>query len=631
MAALLIVGSSTMIHADDNYQYFWYDGLYFGTAIYANPNNTALVAIPPDSSYYSTLSGTLTIPDTVRGTVIINGVPTERVCPVTGFFQAAFKDCVNLTAVNLPATLKSVGNSTFEGCTGLTSIDLPNSVSYMGFKAFANCTGITSVTIPEAITTLADDVFTGCPITSLTWNAINCGRGGGWDPTLITELTIGDKVQQIPMSFMHGAQISSVEIPLSVKNIGPWSFQDCKNLTTVTIPDSVTNIGYYAFMGCTNLTTLYWNAIRCESRGGMYTYYLTEAYVGDKVEYIPSDFIRDAKVQTIDLPNSVKDIGEYAFFNCSRLKNIRMPEYLVTIGNWCFSGCDSLAVVDIPNTVTYIGDYAFYFMKMLTSATLPPHVEYVGEAAYMGNRTLTSVGIIPKSLTTIGYLAFSYLPNVESFVVAQDNPVYDSRENCNAIIETATDKLLAGTMNTVIPSSVKTIGTEAFYWSYNLHSIDFPEGLEVIEESAFSDSRLTEIVLPSTLQSIGGWGFCYNYLTDVTSLAITPPTVGNQYTFYPGTKNGAILRVPEEAFEAYKEAEYWKDFMWIIPIGQDFLRGDMDQNGKIDIVDLSMLIDFILKGNANHTFIQNPYADLDNNGSYNIADVSSLIDILLSH
>ena len=537
----------------------------------------------------------------------------------------------NIDLLNDLFTLKSVGNSAFEGCTGLTEVNIPNSVVYMGMRGFANCTGITSVTIPEAVSTLADDVFTGCPITSVTWNAINCGRGGGWDPTLITELTIGDKVQQIPMSFMHGAQISSVEFPITVKNIGPWSFQDCKNLTTVTIPDSVTNIGFYAFMGCTNLTTLYWNAIHCEDRGGMYTFYVTDAYVGDKVEYIPKDFIRSSKVQTIDLPNTVKVIGANAFSSCNRLKDIHMPENLEIIGESAFSGCDSLAVIDIPNTVTWIGDYAFYFMKSLTSATLPPRVEYVGEAAYMGNRRLTTVGLIPKTLTTIGPVAFCYMPNVESFVVEQGNPVYDSRENCNAIIETATNTLIAGTMNTVIPSSVKTIGTEAFYWSFNLDTITFPEGLEVIEESAFSDSRLTKITLPSTLQSIGNWGFYYNYLTDVTSLAITPPTVGNQYTFYPGAKNGAILRVPEEAFEAYKEAEFWKDFMWIIPIGHEFLRGDMDQNGVVDIADLPMLIDFILKGNANYSFTQNPYADLDKNGYYNITDISILIDILLDN
>lgn len=613
------------MQADNDPVYFYSDGFYYRALVFGNSNNNAYLI--PDSSYLN-LSGTITIPETVTTTVTINGVPTEKTYNITYIAQNAFKDCTGITGVNLPSCLTNIYDNAFEGCTGLTSIDFPETMKYIGTRAFSGCTGISSILIPENVTYIGSYAFADMNLTTVVWNAIDCPYSTGWDASNVTSLTIGDKVQQIPTALMKNGKITSLDLPLSVKKIGGFAFQNCTELTEVTIPDSITSIGIDAFSGCT-FTKLIWNAIHCENATHLRTYYVTEAIIGDKVDYIPEDFIRYSHVQSIELPSSVKTIGKYAFGYCENLKDIQLNNGLENIGDWVFCGCDSLEVVNMPSTVTTIGANAFYFMKSLTTAILPPRVQSVGDGAFMGNLRLTNVGYIPRTLTSIGTAAFCYIPHLASIYVESGNPVYDSRNNCNAIIETATNKLIAGTLSTIIPNTVKTIGYKAFY-RFSFDSIDIPEGVEVIEDDGFGDGSLDSVVLPSTLKSIGSWAFYYNItLFSVTSLAIEPPTIGNEYCFYPCIRNGSILYVPEESFEAYKQAEYWKDFQYIIPIGHEFLRGDMNQDGVITIADLSDLIDFILAYNATHTYYQNPYVDVDGNGYYSISDVSALIDILL--
>lgn len=626
----LLLGSAVTVQAASNDPVYFAgdDGFYYFTLIYANPNNNAWLV--PDSSYLE-FSGKVTIPDSVTGTIEINGVPTEKTFRVCAVHSKAFKDCVNITSFELPNTMTSIYNEAFAGCTGLTSIELPQSITSISNKAFEGCTGMTHITIPENVTSLADDAFSGSGLTSLTWNAINCGRGGGWDPSQITQVTIGDKVQQIPMEFLNGGIISSIEFPLSLKNIGPWSFKNCKNLTEVTIPDSVTNIGYDAFMGCTNLTTLYWNAMRCESRGGLYTGYVTQAFVGDKVEIIPASFVTGSKITTIDLPNSVKHIRDRAFYSCSRLKDIHLSNQLESIGGWAFCGCDSLPVIEMPNTVTTIGEYAFYFMKALTQAVLPSNLQSIGEAAYMGTMNLNNFGVIPKTLTSIGYVAFCYMPKIESIVVESGNPAYDSRGNCNALMETQTNTLLAGCKNTVIPDGTEIIGTSAFHYCTGLKRIVIPEGVTVINDQAFRQCYyLNHVTLPSTLDSIGNAAFDYTMNIDtVVCYAECPPSLEDQYAFeLTGYNKYCILYVPEGSVEAYKNTDYWSLFRFIFPIGYEIAHGDVNHDGVINISDVTDLIDLILN-NGNSYY--DPYSDIDGSHSVDITDVVQIIDYILSH
>ena len=134
---------------------------------------------------------------------------------------------------------------------------------------------------------------------------------------------------------------------------------------------------------------------------------------------------------------------------------------LTYIGYEAFWRCESLTSVTIPNSVTSIGEEAFDGCESLTSVTIPDGVTSIGYKAFKGCKSLTSVSI-PSSVTRIGYYPFKGCTSLTSMVVASGNSTYDSRDNCNAIIETATNTLIAGCQNTTIPNGVTSIEEEEF-------------------------------------------------------------------------------------------------------------------------------------------------------------------------
>jgi len=131
--------------------------------------------------------------------------------------------------------------------------------------------------------------------------------------------------------------------------------------------------------------------------------------------------------------------------------------YRVTgIGNDAFYTCQFLTSITIPEGVTSIGRAAFYFCTYLTSVTIPESMISIGHYAFY-HCDLASI-TIPKNVTSIGSDSFSYCSRLESITVATGNSVYDSRDNCNAIINTKTNTLFLGCKNTIIPNGVTTIG-----------------------------------------------------------------------------------------------------------------------------------------------------------------------------
>lgn len=269
-------------------------------------------------------------------------------------------------------------------------------------------------------------------------------------------------------------------------------------------------------------------------------------------------FIAQDRLASITLPNSVKSIGREAFASCTSLTSIIMSKNITTIEREAFEECSSLTSISIPNGVTQIEFETFRDCSSLTSVTIPNSVISVGGSSFDNCTSLTSVNI-PNSVTSIYGTTFYGCASLKSIVVEQGNPIYDSRENCNAIIETETNKLISGCNNTSIPSSVTSISQQAFSGRTSLTSILVPNSVTSIEFLAFANcTSLASITIGSGVTDIATKAFlgCTS-LSTVDITATIPPQIYNE-TFTNCSSNLKIY-VPAGSLEAYKAAEYWKD------------------------------------------------------------------------
>jgi hypothetical protein len=322
----------------------------------------------------------------------------------------------------------------------------------------------------------------------------------------------------------------------------------------------------------------------------------------------------------------VTSIGYCAFFECSSLTSITIPTSVTSIGDGAFSGCTGLTSVIIPTSVTSIGNYAFY-SSALTSITIPNSVTSIGAYAFYSCRGLTSI-TIPTSVTGIGPEAFSDCISLTSITVNSGNTMYDSRDNCNAIIEKSSNTLVMGCKNTTIPNSVTSIGSYAFSGCSGLTSITIPNSVTSIGYEVFSScSGLTSITIPNSVTSIGSDAFSgCSSLTSIISLNNTPPTCEQYYSNYTlfktVDKTNCVLWVPEMSVNAYKEANGWKEFKNI----RELLPGDANVDGVVNAADVVEVVNAI-DGKPSDRFLQYN-ADQDGNG-VDASDVNAIVDIIM--
>ena len=640
--------------------------------------------------------------------------------------------------ITIPNSVTTIGNSAFAGCTGLTGeLTIPNSVTTIGGSAFAGCTGLTgALTIPNSVTAIGGSAFAGC--------------------SGLEELVIPNSVTTIGVSTFAGCTglNGTLTIPNSVTTIGEGAFSGCIGIEEITIPNSVTQIYAGAFYGCDNLSKVNissleaWCGIVFGLIGG--GNYSSES--SNPIYYAHHLYLNGQEVTDLVIPESITAINSYAFYGGSGFNSITLGNAVTTIGNYAFSGCTGLTNLTIGDAVTTIGESAFEGCTGLTSLTIsksvisisgsiirncpsltslsvesgnpifdsrdncnaiietatntlvvgsqttviPNTVTAIGASAFTSCDGLTSI-VIPNSVTSIGvetyvneyqndttfyyYNPFMFCTNLRTIIVESGNPVFDSRDNCNAIIETATNTLKFGCNATIIPNTVTAIGDNAFYGS-GLKSFDIPNSVTSIGEAAFSGcSALTNIDIPNSVTSIGDYAFgaclslkeitipnsviasqsyaatgwfqhCWSLervtigsgiarmgvmfndcpkITSVTCLRTAPPgyvsyynsqTHESVYNFDNAVYTQATLYVPVGSLEEYQSKREWSFFQDIRPLG------DADGDGIVGVADVTRIIDYIQSGSGNGFDIG--AADTDGDGNVTIGDVTKLIDAILN-
>ncbi len=211
--------------------------------------------------------------------------------------------------------------------------------------------------------------------------------------------------------------LGTVLIPNSVTIIGDEAFRSCTKLENMRIPNSVTKIGNMAFFGCPLKSVTIPESVTEIGVGAFSNKYLQEINVSEgNTAYVVVDDILYTKDMalllqcptsktTYNVPNSVTEIRDYAFYECSKLTSITIPNSVTIIGNDAFYGCSELTSMAIPNSVTEIGYRAFYWCMKLTSIVIPSSVTIIGDYAFGYCAALTSV-TLPNSLAAISYGMF---------------------------------------------------------------------------------------------------------------------------------------------------------------------------------------------------------------------------------
>ena len=304
---------------------------------------------------------------------------------ITAIRSNAFTNCRNLTEVTIPNSVKAIGSGAFSGCSALTSVNLPNGLNAIKSSAFLNCLRLSDVAIPGSVKTIEYCAFDGC-------------KG-------LKTLTFSDGVTEI----------------------GDYAFRGSESLTRVIIPSTVTSIGTEAFFNSLCPPTVY------GEKGSYVQTYADENYLyfepienypalswsvddngvltisGNTQNYFSGPQARTAPwgkdVTAVVIKDGVKSIGDYAFYNCQKLKSITIPDSVTCIGDWAFEGCISLTTITLPDSITEIGYGAFY-NSGLKHLTIPDGVTEIFNFTFDRCPDLETV-ILPETVTRIGEM-FNY-------------------------------------------------------------------------------------------------------------------------------------------------------------------------------------------------------------------------------
>ena len=210
-----------------------------------------------------------------------------------------------------------------------------------------------------------------------------------------------------------------------------------------------------------------------------------------------SKFIGCRSLTSLVIPDSVTNIGDYAFSGCRSLTSLVIPDSVTSIGDYAFWNCRSLTGIVIPDSVTSIGDNAFEYCFSLSNLIIPDSVTSIGDGAFVGCNSLSSV-VISDSVTSIGFGAFENCSSLTDIVIPKGvTSIGDSAfGDCSSLT------------NIAIPDSVTSIGERAFRGCESLGSLVIPNSVTSIGDYAFKGcSSLSEIVIPSSVTSIGEWTF----------------------------------------------------------------------------------------------------------------------------
>lgn len=407
----------------------------------------------------------------------------------------AFYECDELTSVQFPRRLTDIGDGAFLGCTKLKDFELPETLKSLGASTFAYCASITKVVVPEAVYAYGNNTFQGCTSLVVVESSFYC------------------------YCMLSGCTALKDVICLEERyfsSVAPETFEGV-NLAECTLHVPEGSVEGFR-------TADVWKEFGTIKVIGEDERVSSAKVTIDNIDYLVSPITKTAKIQ-----------------ECKNTVDVVLPSMITYKGN--------------EYKVTSIASYAF-------------------------GGDIKSV-VIPQTVTNISGGIFAECRNLTSIVVEAGNTVFDSRDNCNAIIATGYDEVVAGCKTSKIPDGIVSIGNRSFY-GIDFDDLVLPNSVVTIKSWAFyATSDAKKITLSSSLRNIESQAFYATHIKEFVCYAEEVPSVNNEAFLYANIAD-AVLYVPAVAVEKYKNAEIWKDFGNIVAVEDGPIKvnpEDVEVNG----------------------------------------------------
>lgn len=387
--------------------------------------------------------------------------------PVTQLEKELFMNNMNLVSVVMPNSITSTGANVFNGCAALKDVQLSSKLAAINTGLFRYCISLEHIMIPFTVTAINGFAFSDC------------------------------------------IQLKDI-ILLSVTTIGESAFDNCLSLTDVTVSGKLTSVQGRAFRDTPWLDAQTEDFVMM-GKDILIRYNGTEKDV--EIPYgttmISSAFEENYRIESVIIPETVKNIGQYAFREAINLQSVNIPEYATTIGANAFAGCQSLTEIELPEGYGFnsLGGSAFKQAKQLASINIPSTVKTLPDSVFANCPALTDV-IIPDTVKTIHNKAFLNSPNVHLYVTPGSEGERYAKE-----MEVSYDYSLQSVNDFIIKPEEE--GNQIVRYTGKLFDVEVPaeiNGTRVtsIGEAAFQNNRqVKRIILPLTIRSIGDWAFSY--------------------------------------------------------------------------------------------------------------------------
>ena len=402
--------------------------------------------------------------------------------------ENAFEYCYFITDIVLPEGLESIGDYAFTKCIALTEATVPESVSYMGEGVFQECTSLVTANIPNKITVIKKETFAGCGS--------------------MTEISLHNGITAIEeRAFNYCKSLKNITIPNGVTYIGANAFSYCESLEKIVIPNSVTKLGNSSFYNCISLTEIYIPDSVVEADGELFDVYMSSSNIVTAT--LPANLMN-----YVYLPNvqylTVKGGGEILYEKIGNsLKTLVIGEGVTGIGADIFKSQRGLVSVVMGNDVEYIGKSAFEYCPNLKTVILSNKLTLVGNNAFDSCNSLEyneydNAYYLGSESNKYIYCAKAKSTDITAVQINEQTRIigYSAFSSCK-YLETLS---IYNWLNAPYPELI-SIGELAFYDCDALVSVSLPNGVKVIGNNAFENAEIDTLKLPESIEKIGACAF----------------------------------------------------------------------------------------------------------------------------